>query len=124
MKSIIIICSIFLLALTPVSLHAQENVLLESEFWETATIEDVETAIRDGADVNESIACIQCTDDEWFNITPLHLAVDVGSPEAINVLLEHGANVEAHDNYGWTPMYWAVKKAQRQRKYCSIMVLI
>ena len=39
------------------------------------------------------------------NDTPLHQADE---PESAVLLLEHGADVHAKNNIGWTPMDWAI----------------
>ena len=39
--------------------------------------------------------------------TPLHEAVACGGREAINALIAHGADVNAVDECGWTPLFLA-----------------
>jgi hypothetical protein len=52
------------------------------------------------------------------NVTPLHRASMGGHPEAVRVLLEHGADVNARDGmFAATPLVWAVEgrdSAKRQ----------
>ncbi len=43
------------------------------------------------------------------NITPLHHAASTGRLIAIRILLQHGADLEAHDSYGQTPLLSAVQ---------------
>ncbi len=49
-----------------------------------------------GADVNQSIA---------GGKTALHIAVEVGSIPIIRILLSHGADIEAQDDLGQTPLW-------------------
>jgi ankyrin repeat protein len=39
--------------------------------------------------------------------TPLHAAAESGSPEVVEFLLEHGADLNARDKYGDTPLHYA-----------------
>jgi hypothetical protein len=41
------------------------------------------------------------------NLTPLHLAVKGGSPPAVKVLLEFGADIDALDEQGMSPLLYA-----------------
>lgn len=41
-------------------------------------------------------------------MTPLHLAAAHGYIEIVRLLLEHGADLEAKDEYGDTPLSWAI----------------
>jgi ankyrin repeat protein len=58
--------------------------------------------IEDGADVN--------TSDDTHRITPLHNAVHFKNMEAAKVLIHHGANVNAENGEGNTPLYIAVHR--------------
>eukprot|EP00602_Paraphysomonas_sp_CaronLab_P006076 CAMPEP_0185017564 /NCGR_PEP_ID=MMETSP1103-20130426/499_1 /TAXON_ID=36769 /ORGANISM="Paraphysomonas bandaiensis, Strain Caron Lab Isolate" /LENGTH=320 /DNA_ID=CAMNT_0027547029 /DNA_START=487 /DNA_END=1449 /DNA_ORIENTATION=+ len=42
------------------------------------------------------------------HISPLMLAASIGSPESVELFLEHGANVDECDENGWTPLMFAV----------------
>ena len=58
--------------------------------------------VRAGADVNEPSA------DLYAHGTPLHHAVSSGSLEAVQVLVEAGADLARHDlAWGGTPLGWA-----------------
>ena len=51
--------------------------------------------------------CEVATDDRdefWYNRTPLHLACEFADAEAVRILLERGAEVNAKDNKGLTPL--------------------
>ena len=37
-------------------------------------------------------------------MTPLHIATGKNSLEMVSLLLDHGADIEAKDNDGWTPL--------------------
>ena len=72
------------------------NKLLESEFWQTATVQDVIEAIKNGASVNA------CNEN---GTTPLHrVVIDSKNPEFVDLLIKSGANIEARDNQRNTPL--------------------
>ncbi|MCY4030484.1 MAG: ankyrin repeat domain-containing protein, partial [Hyphomicrobiales bacterium] len=96
--------AVMLAGFCPLAGHAQENPLLDREFWETATARDVIQAVRSGAD-------IQVRAREGG--TPLHLAVIFGrSPGMISPLLERGADINARDERGNTPLHMAARTGQ------------
>ncbi len=45
----------------------------------------------------------------------LHQATGVGGEELLSLLISAGANVNAVDNYGYTPLYWAASWGQAER---------
>ncbi|MEG9862589.1 MAG: ankyrin repeat domain-containing protein [Parvularculales bacterium] len=91
--------TLFLVAVWPATLAAQDNVLLDEGFWKTATVADVGAALEGGADIEAR------TKNGW---TPLHLAAgNSQSVAAVEVLLDHGVNMEARGLGGGTPLHWA-----------------
>ena len=71
--------------------------LCSPEFWNTATTQEIATAI-DSVDVNAR---------NELGRTPLHIAAAFGTPENIAALLEAGADGTAEDDQGETPWDWA-----------------
>jgi len=61
-------------------------------------LEAVNKAISDGFDFNNAI---------YEGHTPLHMAVDWGYKEIVELLLVNGADVNAKDEFGDTPLDWA-----------------
>jgi len=66
----------------------------------------IETMLRDGADVNMA-------DDR--GITSLMWAVAVGSPEAMQLLIDKGANVNAKNTFNSTALIWAAADPRKVR---------
>ena len=97
--SVILIIS-FILA-GSVSAFGQGNFF---ELVKTGTLEEVNNAIKAGADVNAQ--------DE-YDMTPLmYAAWNNQNPEIIKLLLGAGANVNAKDKNGKTPLMWAAEDNQ------------
>lgn len=48
-------------------------------------------------------------DEEWNNRTALHWACAKGYVECIRLLLEHGADGTARNDFGWTPAHFAAE---------------
>ena len=61
-------------------------------------LEAVNKAISDGFDFNNAI---------YEGHTPLHMAVDWGYKEIVELLLVNGVDVNAKDEFGDTPLDWA-----------------
>jgi ankyrin repeat protein len=64
----------------------------------------VETLLKNGVDCNARYA---------GGVTPLHFTSERYSVEAARVLLDHGADVNAQDIYGNTPLARAVYRSKR-----------
>jgi ankyrin repeat protein len=45
---------------------------------------------------------------DYENCTPLHIAVEAGKPAIIRELLNRGADINAQDDYGYTPIHYAI----------------
>jgi len=97
MKKILsVIFIIFFILAGSVSAFGQKNFF---ELVKTGTLEEVNNAIKAGADVNAR------DKNGW---TPLmYAAWKNQNPEVIKVLLEAGADVNARNKYGGTPLMYA-----------------
>ncbi len=90
------------LALPNVSYSAQVRVnLLDSNYWEQASLESLENAIEQGHNVNAK---------DNFGSTPLSLAVlNNGNPELIHCLIKHGAEIDPISLDNTTPLLEAAR---------------
>ncbi|CAL4182709.1 unnamed protein product [Meganyctiphanes norvegica] len=73
------------------------------DLWNAAKLGDLDS-------VNEILA--SGTDPNWrnpasYNQTALHIASDENNLAVVNALLAGGADIDALDNYGWTPIMYA-----------------
>ena len=97
MKKIFVLFIVLILNCNEV--FASENFFNE-DWWKTATVEDVEAEIANGADVNAKLAIG----------TVLMVAVGVNkNPEVIKTLIDAGANVNVGGIYGITALMMADK---------------
>ena len=69
--------------------------------WFSITAADVQEMINGGADVNAT---------HNLAVAPLHLAATLGKTEVISVLVKAGADVNARDIDGLTPLIYAKHK--------------
>ena len=102
-----------------------------TEYWQEHAIKyPLETAVRSGnlpaikamieegsQDVNAQSE-YHCWCSDWW--TPLHLAALYGQPKVMRLLVEAGANVDAYDSEGNTPLLLAAE----QRRTDVVMELI
>jgi len=47
-------------------------------------------------------------------MTPLHFAANCAPPEAVELLLERGADINTRDDHGWTALHWAVQDSNAE----------
>ena len=76
---------------------------------------EVEKAIKEGADVNKH---------GEFEETPLHVAASFASYKATRVLLKHGAEVDAVQRHGKTPLRYAVDRLYYEKDDASFLMKI
>ena len=62
---------------------------------------------RDSGAVRAALAAGDDPNMECDEITPLHMATSLGPVESVKILLEAGANTEATDDLGSTPLHYA-----------------
>ena len=103
------------------------------EFFENASISDVERCVLAGADLEErnkhgwapifwaawignpdavgalldAGADFSARDNDGRS--PLHLVAAKGGAEMVTAMLSAGAEIEARDKNGWTPIFWAAR---------------
>jgi ankyrin repeat protein len=68
-------------------------------------VAEVEHLLRSGRSVSERFA---------FELTPLHVAAHYGAADCVRLLLERGADREAHDHMGHTPLLSALSAGSRE----------
>ena len=87
-------------------------------------LKDVQRYLDSGGDVNRR--------DPKMNWSLLHFAVEDCNPEIVRFLASRGADLNARDQHGWTPLHWAVEsdidaaqqEARRARELPTVKVLI
>ena len=83
-------------------------------FFEAAAATDVARCVEDGASVNAKVG--------WGRKTPLLQAADYSkSPAVVKVLLDAGADIEARDKGGYTPLHVAVGNAVGKRDSVAVV---
>jgi ankyrin repeat protein len=85
------------------SVDADTRGLYTTDDVQQRSIESLELLLAAGADINAK--------DGFRGLTPLHEAARWGWNDVVRFLVEHGANLEAKDNRGLTPMDSALGKA-------------
>ena len=73
---------------------------------QSESFEDIESLLKNGANVNESIAP--------SGETPLLAAVGLGRLDIVELLCQNGANVDQTDLVGHSPLYTAVRRGSLQ----------
>ncbi|XP_049850295.1 arf-GAP with coiled-coil, ANK repeat and PH domain-containing protein 3-like isoform X2 [Schistocerca gregaria] len=84
--------------------HIDETASLQAELAHTiksGNVLDVLRLYAQGADLN------YCYHDD-FSKYPIHYAVNVGSIEVLEFLIQNGANMNVQDDYKKTPLHYAV----------------
>ena len=85
-------------------MYTAPDRLLDGDFWETATLAEVEAELARGIDPNVTEADARIPD----TTTPLHLAASCARPPLIAVLLDSGADIEAREDFlDRTPIHMA-----------------
>uniref|UniRef100_A0A7N0U4Z7 Uncharacterized protein n=1 Tax=Kalanchoe fedtschenkoi TaxID=63787 RepID=A0A7N0U4Z7_KALFE len=74
-------------------------------------IKEVKRLLSEGTDAN-----VAAWGPKSQGVTPLHLAAEGGHLRIMDLLLEHGANIDARTkgSCGWTPLHIAAKERKRQ----------
>jgi len=72
--------------------------------FKAASTGDIKT-LMPALQANENLANVRQADGK----TPLHIACMVGKTKAAEVILNHGADINAKDKHKKTPMYYAAK---------------
>lgn len=133
MKNLVsIIAAALILATVPVLAATECQELCDPAFYQTATGDDVQHLIDDGADVNalgnddksplhwaagatsDAIAVLlkagaDATARDKWDRTPLHFVSVSGSPKSVALLLVAGADVNARSANDWTPLHGVAK---------------
>lgn len=78
-------------------------------------IESFKDLIALGADVNEC---------DCNGVTPLWLAAQQSNYEAAKILIEHGANLEARDRFGSSPLHRAIIHSKLAKDDRTIKLLL
>ena len=81
--------------------QARSEALIQSDFWDDASLEDVQFALGQGANIHAR---------DHMGFTPLHhWAIGEGQdPNILLLLLDQGSDVNAQDEEGYTPLKLAI----------------
>ena len=80
--------------------------LVTPDFWKGANVAVLESMLKDGADIRVR--------EPQYDWTPLHLAAGFSQdPRALELLLNHGANINAEDADGAQPLHIAAGFSSR-----------
>lgn len=100
MKRMISVLAVWCVAFVAFSAQAKESLVDKTpEWWKQATPQMMEDMIKNGADVNENVS----------GLTALIIASVRSRTDIMNILIKHGADIEARGKYGWTALMWAAR---------------
>jgi ankyrin repeat protein len=74
-----------------------------------SNIEIMRYLLEQGADVN---AKVEQAEGQFAGATALHMAAEYGTPDMVELLVSYGANVNAIDGQGFTPLAMAASRAK------------
>lgn len=90
--------------------YQNENPLIESGKWsqlheaiDTLNLETFNALLEKNIDVN-----IVSAQEDLRQLSPLHLAVQKGSVEMVQKLIDAGADINRTTTTGWTPLHMAI----------------
>jgi ankyrin repeat protein len=89
------------------------KILMEHGARFDAQDRDSSTAFREAASQG-SKAILQLFVAKGADASTLPIAACMGDMERVKALVAHGADINAPDELGWTPLYWAVATAQTE----------
>lgn len=112
----VLICLLFLFihsqckSSTPITDEMIERAGNEDDIfdWEflAKKLQDLKNGIQ-GIDINEK-------NNKNDDFSALHYAIHLGDLDTAKALLDIGAKVDVQDDYGWTPLYWAIVNAKEE----------
>ncbi|KAH8649505.1 ankyrin repeat-containing domain protein [Tricladium varicosporioides] len=102
------------------SLYDNETALHAAAIWDLAKIcsilinEGANLEVQAGYPAQQALYSSDITAFMSINVTPLHLAAQNNSPNAIKVLLDNGAHIDAETREGRTPLSIALRNHHRE----------